>query len=149
MRSFRPRPLPTACSLSLGDSIKSGCLNGAQMLPIFHVKECRLIYINFSELWQLLLPLCVCVCVLRTLARLPPMKTHPEEITRIHDVFTFLLYFYFIFEATSPAYVISAGVIDSRFPLITLGGPGSAEDLCESATEHTFTEFRRICSYFS
>lgn len=62
MRSF---PLP--CSLSLCDSIKSGCLNGAQMLAIFHIKECIFIYINFSELWQLgFYTACVFVCVTQT-----------------------------------------------------------------------------------
>ena len=64
MRS--PPTTTPPCSLSLGDSIKSGCLNGAQMLPIFHIKECIFIYINFSELWWFGYPGCVFVHVTQT-----------------------------------------------------------------------------------
>lgn len=62
-----PRPPTPTLLLSPGDSIKSGCLNGAQMLPIFHIKECIFIYINFSELWQFgFYTECVFVCVTQT-----------------------------------------------------------------------------------
>ena len=64
MRS--PPTTTPPCSLSLSDSIKSGCLNGAQMLPIFHIKECIFIYINFSELWWFGYPGCVFVHVTQT-----------------------------------------------------------------------------------
>lgn len=75
MRSSPHRPPP--CSLSLSDSINSGCLNGAQMLPIFHIKECIFIYINFSELRQFVF-YTACVFVQHRLAGLPPGKSRQK-----------------------------------------------------------------------
>lgn len=83
MRSFVPpsRHSSRPRSLSLGDSVKSGCLNGAQMLPIFHVKECIFIYINFSEGWHFGMPLCVCVCLTQTFL-VPPSQKPCKALTR-------------------------------------------------------------------
>lgn len=68
------------------------------MLPIFHIKECIFIYINFSELWQFGFHTeCVFVCVTQTcLAH--SSKAPSKGITRksfISMLCDFLALFYF------------------------------------------------------
>ena len=79
---MRSSPPPPPCSLSLSDSIKSGCFNGAQMLQIFHIKECIFIYINFSELRQFAFyTACVFVCATQTCGT-PSRKEPSKGLTR-------------------------------------------------------------------
>lgn len=135
-------------SVSLSDSIKSGCLNGAQMLPIFHIKECIFIYINFSELRQFGFNTAYMFVRGTQTGRAPARKEPSEGLTRksftsmICSFSCFILFYFWVYH---PASVISNSLIrleisSNRRSMCF----SSIKDLYESFMEHTFLEFRRI-----
>lgn len=70
------------------------------MLPIFHIKECIFIYINFSELRQFgLNTACMFVCGTQT-CRAPTRKEPSKGLTRKSFIsmirsFSYFILFYF------------------------------------------------------